>query len=117
MGEDQEEHPKIVESEENFNEVEDVEDDLNDANSEENAPKQLVFSTPQRKINLKLYSLEVDLLEEPYLKLDHHKEIQLKFMIETYKMFFPSYSKNKFWLFNPSEALRNIYIVAQQMSN
>lgn len=32
-------------------------------------------------------------------------------------MFFPSYGKNKFVLFNPSEALRNIYVVAQQMSN
>lgn len=44
-------------------------------------PRQLVFSTPQRKVNLNIFSLEVELLEEPRLNLDHNKEIQLKFMI------------------------------------
>ena len=32
-------------------------------------------------------------------------------------MFFPTYGKNKFVLFNPNEAIRNIYLMAQQMSN
>jgi hypothetical protein len=77
----------------------------------------LVFSHPSRKINLTLYSLEIDKLEEPMMKLDYTKEIQLKFLIETYKQFFPAYNKNKFVLFNPNESLRNIYLMAQQMSN
>ena len=56
-------------------------------------------------------------MTELQMKLDHQKEIKHKFLIETYKMFFPSYSRNRFELFNPNEALRNIYEIAQQMSN
>lgn len=41
----------------------------------------------------------------------------MKYLVETYKKFFPSYNKYKFLLFNPSEASKNIYLMAQQLSN
>ena len=56
-------------------------------------------------------------MEENYLMLDHKIEIKLKFLIQTYKSFFPTYNKYKFLLFNPNEAMKNIYLMAQQMSN
>jgi len=51
------------------------------------------------------------------LTLNHRLEIKLKYLIESYKSFFPSYNRYKFLLFNPNEALKNIYLIAQQMSN
>lgn len=40
----------------------------------------------------------------------------MKYLLETYKKFFPV-EKYKFLLFNPSEAGKNIYLIAQQLSN
>jgi len=56
-------------------------------------------------------------MSEPQLKLDYQKEINYKFLIETYRLFFAEYNNNKFTLFNPNEALRTVYGIAQQMSN
>ena len=50
------------------------------------------------------------------MTIDYNLEIRLKFLIETYKTFFPE-SKYNFLLFNTHEALKIVYLMGQQMSN
>jgi hypothetical protein len=41
----------------------------------------------------------------------------MKYLVESYKKFFPSFNKVRFLLFNPNEANKNIMLMAQQLSN
>lgn len=61
-----------------------------------------VDESPGRPIKLEMFSLEVSRIEDPPLVLNHRLEIKLKFLVETYKKFFPAYNRFKFLLFNPS---------------
>jgi hypothetical protein len=64
-----------------------------------NASSQLSIKKNPRKLNLNLYYLDVNKIEEPPVTIDYNLEIRLKFLIETYKTFFPE-SKYNFLLFN-----------------
>ena len=69
-----------------------------------------------RRPNLKVQKVAVRELGDLPFSVTHRIEIKLKYLIESYKAFF---DKNtfSFVLFNPNEAIKNVYRIAQQMSN